>query len=453
MAAGFDAYAPVGSEEFEGTSKKVKMQYSGRADRDPAMADQSMQQQKQPRRASNSGGGGITQSIHAATEASASALSVAALIIWTLAVTAWTAFQVVLNALWYREIRALNLGGTMVPGQVGTQFQASGTLEEKALWGIMGIEAGIALVFLGLSVGLMWVPYIRSCRGGTRSRRTKRSFLVWVCTLVLICSAWFKVFVMSSLVNKMQAQGAWCASGENLDLQYTFTPGAQAPEAPGCTPAPFAPAIRMTLVFALLTIGFHMIMYFLHQPRGILGKLFGLVPAVLTVGALLVKPITSIMNWYYTQGHFTQLHNYTFTAEVIVALISFITAVWLSLYMGWAMHSVRLIPRFTNTLLACCGRKHVDVYYESEEQTLDDDIDSGHMSYSLRAAIKSMVQQFYYMVQLPSVFGFVAPMITYFSLGVQNWWIVADILSGAAILIIYMLMCAFHRRLLAPSKR
>jgi hypothetical protein len=41
-----------------------------------------------------------------------------------------------------------------------------------------------------------------------------------------------------------------------------------------------------------------------------------------------------------------------------VALIAFLTGVWLSLYMGWAIHSLRLIPRFTNTLLACCGKKY-----------------------------------------------------------------------------------------------
>lgn len=35
-----------------------------------------------------------------------------------------------------------------------------------------------------------------------------------------------------------------------------------------------------------------------------------------------------------------------------MALIAFITSVWLSLYMGWAVHSVRLIPRFTNTLVS-----------------------------------------------------------------------------------------------------
>lgn len=50
--------------------------------------------------------------------------------------------------------------------------------------------------------------------------------------------------------------------------------------------------------------------------------------------------------------------NFTFTAELIVALIAFLTSVWLSLYMGWAIHSLRLIPRFTNTLLACCGRQY-----------------------------------------------------------------------------------------------
>ena len=90
--------------------------------------------------------------------------------------------------------------------------------------------------------------------------------------------------------------------------------------------------------------------------------------------------------------------------------------------MGWATHSVRLLPRFTNTLLACCGRKYRDVYYEQEAQELDEYARrKGRVSYSLRAALKSMVQQFFYMVQLPAVFGFVSPMITYFALRGENW--------------------------------
>lgn len=36
---------------------------------------------------------------------------------------------------------------------------------------------------------------------------------------------------------------------------------------------------------------------------------------------------------------------------MIVALIAFVTSVWLSLYMGFTVHSVRLVPRFTNTLV------------------------------------------------------------------------------------------------------
>jgi hypothetical protein len=63
-----------------------------------------------------------------------------------------------------------------------------------------------------------------------------------------------------------------------------------------------------------------------------------------------------------------------------------------------------------------------------------------------------MLQQYYYMTQLPTVFGFISPMITYFSLGVQNWWIVFDIIVGAAFVFIYMLLCAGHRKILAPSK-
>ena len=55
--------------------------------------------------------------------------------------------------------------------------------------------------------------------------------------------------------------------------------------------------------------------------------------------------------------------NFTFTAELIVALIAFITAVWLSIFVGWAVFSLRLLPRWSNTLLNCCGRRYHDVYY------------------------------------------------------------------------------------------
>jgi hypothetical protein len=54
--------------------------------------------------------------------------------------------------------------------------------------------------------------------------------------------------------------------------------------------------------------------------------------------------------------------NFTFTSEMIVALIAFLTSVYLSVYMGWAVHAIRLVPRFTNSLLACCGRKCVLVF-------------------------------------------------------------------------------------------
>lgn len=42
-------------------------------------------------------------------------------------------------------------------------------------------------------------------------------------------------------------------------------------------------------------------------------------------------------------------------------------------------------------------------------------------------------------------------MITYFALGAKNWYVRADIIAGAAMLGMYILLCAFHRRLLAPA--
>jgi hypothetical protein len=138
--------------------------------------------------------------------------------------------------------------------------------------------------------------------------------------------------------------------------------------------------------------------------------------------------------------------------------------------MGWAIHSLRLIPRFTNTLLGCCGKQYKDVYYEKEdydvptrgvrgsrEVSMEEGqqapaAPTGRRSYSLRAASKSVVQQYFFMSQLPSVFAFVSPMITYFALGITNFWIKLAIIVGAVLIFLYMVLCAFHRKLMAPSK-
>lgn len=57
-----------------------------------------------------------------------------------------------------------------------------------------------------------------------RARRTKRSFWPWLLTLVLVACAWFKLVTLSSTLNKMNYQGTWCATNDNLDIKYTFNP-------------------------------------------------------------------------------------------------------------------------------------------------------------------------------------------------------------------------------------
>uniref|UniRef100_A0A383WDT2 Uncharacterized protein n=1 Tax=Tetradesmus obliquus TaxID=3088 RepID=A0A383WDT2_TETOB len=417
----------------------------------------------------------IGDTLYTAKETAVSGVSVAVLVLWTVAVTGWTGFQIVQNSLVWGQLQWLGfpkLASKQVPNN---GYQGIDKIEVKALWALVAIECALLVFFLALSIALMWVPYMSACRQHRRPRRTRRSFFPWFITLVLVGAAWFKLFTLSSVLNKMAYQGTWCASNDNLDIKYTFDGKGEPPA--GCKLAPMAGGIRKAMVFSMLTIGFHMLVFFLHQPKGTFGKLFGLVPAVLVVAALLLKPVTSIMNFYYTQWHFvnrpvtsimnfyyTQWHfvnrgNFTFPAEMIVALIEFLTAVWLSLYMGWAVHSLRLIPRFTNTLLSCCGKKYQDVYYEDEheEEHAAKGVDElggkpRRKGYALRASAKALVQQYYYMTQLPSVFGFVSPMITYFGLNITNWWIVFDIIVGAALIFIYMLLCAFHRKVLAPSK-
>lgn len=55
-----------------------------------------------------------------------------------------------------------------------------------------------------------------------RARRTKRSFFPWFVTLALVACAWFKLVTLSSTLNKMNYQGTWCATNDNLDIKYTF---------------------------------------------------------------------------------------------------------------------------------------------------------------------------------------------------------------------------------------
>lgn len=38
------------------------------------------------------------------------------------------------------------------------------------------------------------------------ARRMKRSFLPWLITLILVAAAWFKLFTLSSILNKMAYQ-------------------------------------------------------------------------------------------------------------------------------------------------------------------------------------------------------------------------------------------------------
>jgi uncharacterized membrane protein len=76
--------------------------------------------------------------------------------------------------------------------------------------------------------------------------------------------------------------------------------------APTCNLTGLATNIRRVMVYAMLTIAFHMLMFFWHQPKGTIGKLYGLLPAALVVALLVLMPVCSLMNMYYTQYAFTR---------------------------------------------------------------------------------------------------------------------------------------------------
>jgi hypothetical protein len=68
-------------------------------------------------------------------------------------------------------------------------------------------------------------------------------------------------------------------------------------------------------------------------------------------------------------------------------------------------------------LLLCCPHKHTRQAVAAAVPAK-----RRRKSYRLGAATKSIMQQFFFQTQLPAVFGFVSPMITYFALRITNWW-------------------------------
>lgn len=76
---------------------------------------------------------------------------------------------------------------------------------------------------------------------------------------------------------------------------------------PTCNLTKLATNIRRVMVYAMLTIAFHMLLFFWHQPKGTVGKLYGLLPAALVVALLVLMPVCSLMNMYYTQYAFTRV--------------------------------------------------------------------------------------------------------------------------------------------------
>jgi hypothetical protein len=59
---------------------------------------------------------------------------------------------------------------------------------------------------------------------------------------------------------------------------------------------------------------------------------------------------------------------------------------------------------------------------------------------TIRRAIKLTVMQLYYIGQLPIAFGLVAPIVVYVSLRIWNFWVALDLIVGAALMLIILLV-------------
>jgi hypothetical protein len=64
---------------------------------------------------------------------------------------------------------------------------------------------------------------------------------------------------------------------------------------------------------------------------------------------------------------------------------------------------------------------------------------------TLRRALKVLSLQIMFLGQLPIVFGVLAPIVLVGSLGVWNFWVAIDLIVGAALLALLLVLCVVRR--------
>ena len=224
--------------------------------------------------------------------------------------------------------------------------------------------------------------------------------------------------------------------------------------------------IKFAIIIAITQVAFNTIIFFSREPKRIVPKALAFVPAVILTALLWMKPVTSMMLFSLSQDYFVSQGDFRFAAEMIITLVSMVLAIVLSLMMAYVLTDVRLIGRLVNRPLSWCGlsRPEYSSKLASEEaeaaRAAAEAGDTGdgqrggfwsrlrpvrpphrpRKPLTIRRAVKIVILQLYYLGQLPIVFGLVAPIVVYVSLGIWNFWVAIDLIVGAALTLIVILI-------------
>ncbi|KAI8471139.1 MAG: hypothetical protein J3K34DRAFT_520767 [Monoraphidium minutum] len=449
-----------------------------------------------PARAAASGGGRDGGGWGAAA-AARGWVQLAFILLHLAAVLAVAIYQAVVDLEMLGALRHLPAARPPAPPGGG---DASPAPEARVFWILTIISLIAAAAFAAGSV-LLWVAgqaaVLRLRRG---FRRRGVHLIVWLPTVVVALADFIKLIVLQSVINKLRWQGAWCSlPSEPAEIRqeqafssqpvYTFEAarveaGRGTTDTPPCQTSGLAQQVRLAIITALVSVGLHTLLLFAREPRRVLPKLLGLLPAAVLTALLWIKPVTAMMVWAFAQRYYTDRGNFNLAAEAIVALVALALALGFSLTMGLVLAELGLVGRLVSRPLALCGCGPPAYMDEpstggtggpgrgaaAAAPTHTGDVEGGEPKpparrrgwpaalggrggaaaprgapRSLRRGARVAALQVVLLGQLPIVFGLLAPVVLVASLGVWNFWVALDLVVGAALLALLLGLCLLQR--------
>lgn len=382
-----------------------------------------------------------------------------------------------------------------------------------AMWVVVAVECVLVVLFVFLEIKSTIMSYITAVRKRSRVSPTAHQEIlafVWPVIALLILLAWFAMGVIATALNKMAYQGLWCDTGKVEQDLFGFFGGIPS-ASPDCTESGAVSTAYVALGFGIISVMLNTVLAFIYQPIGTSAKLAALVPAILLAAILLLFPVAMLELVFQVQRYFYLQGVFTWEPELVVALIAWILATLLSLFLAYAVMRLRLLPRISRNVLQSFGKqvpldmaelkemeatagkgigegvpadietgmkgdafpdtsadqnkkkKKVSFRLGGSKKEDKDKADAAAAAASAAAAagqpppkrperfmlvtsLRLVAMQFQFVAQLPTVFGFLAPVLALSSLKITSAWSYICLGLSCGLALLFAVGCWYQRR-------